>query len=132
MLLGGHLLKHWTRRQQCIALSSGEAELYALNHGAKESLGVQQQLRELGVELPIEVLTDASAARGMVHRTGAGRVKHIEVQVFWLQQKVNTNALVVSKIARIKNIADTMTTCWDHRNHTLFDGLGLDCPAEVP
>ena len=83
-----------------MALSSGEAELYALNKGAQEGLGVRQMTLELGWGLDLVCFTDASAARGAVHRTGAGRLKHVKVQEFWLQQALRENRLTVENTTR--------------------------------
>ena len=46
-----------------MALSTGEAELYALNKTAAQSLGLQSLLRDLGVELDVRLHTDATTGR---------------------------------------------------------------------
>ena len=53
--------------------------------------------RELGEEVTIELQTGAAAARGTVHRQGAGRLKHIQVQELWLQQAILQHVLSVKK-----------------------------------
>ena len=45
--LGDHLIAAWSRVQPRIALSSGEAELYAGMRGISETLGVFHMMREL-------------------------------------------------------------------------------------
>ena len=40
--LGDHLVKSWSSTQTVIALSTGEAELYALNETGAQSLGLQK------------------------------------------------------------------------------------------
>ena len=37
---GSHTIKHWSRMQASVALSSAEAELYACNKAAAECLGM--------------------------------------------------------------------------------------------
>ena len=41
LLIGAHLLKHWSKTQAGVALSSGEAELYALVKASTEIINVQ-------------------------------------------------------------------------------------------
>ena len=46
-MLGNHLIAAWSRVQPRIALSSGEAELYAGLRGISESLRFVHMMREL-------------------------------------------------------------------------------------
>ena len=50
-VVGSHLVKCYSKTQQIAALSSGEAEFYALVHGGAQGLGSQSFLRDLTVEL---------------------------------------------------------------------------------
>ena len=63
---GGGLVKSWSKEQPVVALSSGEAELYAANRGAREAMGVQSSCKEMGIETKIEVQVDATATEGML------------------------------------------------------------------
>ena len=49
-LIGGHLLKSYSRTQSNIALSSAEAELYSFATAASEALGLKSMSRDLGVK----------------------------------------------------------------------------------
>ena len=62
---GAHTLKTWSSTQATVALSSAEAELYALTKGAAQALGFITLLADLGVEVTATVHTDASAAIGI-------------------------------------------------------------------
>ena len=55
---------------------------------------------------------DASAARGVILRQGAGRVKHLSVKQQWVQERVANHELEVTKIPRAGNWADLMTHHW--------------------
>ena len=68
-----------------MALSSAEAELYALTKGAAQALGLMTLLADLGVEVQAAVHTDASAAIGIVRRSGFGKLRHLNVRYLWLQ-----------------------------------------------
>ena len=84
-MISQHIIKHWARTQPGVALSSGEAELYALVKASTETLGVKSLYKELGQEMEGVILTDSSAARGTVLRQGSGRLKHVELNTFWVQ-----------------------------------------------
>ena len=66
--------------------------------------------RELGgAENKLEILTDASACRGMLLRRGAGRVKHLVTKQLWVQGAIECQGIRVLKIPRDDNFADMLT-----------------------
>ena len=71
--IGMHTLKTWSSTQQILALSSGEAELYAMVKGCAQAKGLCSILRDLGFDAEAHISSDASAALGMAHRQGLGR-----------------------------------------------------------
>ena len=82
---GGHVLKTWSSTQATVALSSAEAELYALTKGAAQALGLMMLLADLGVEVQAAVHTDASAAIGIVRRSSLAKLRHLNVRYRELQ-----------------------------------------------
>ena len=88
MMIGSHSIKTWSKDQSVVALSSGEAELYAANSGAAQALGMKSFAADIGVKLEIDLLIDAKAAMGIINRQGLGKVRHIEVQDLWIQGTV--------------------------------------------
>ena len=108
-MFGGHVLKTWTKKQQVIATSSCESELYALTRAASEALGAQTLLADLGVAVGITVHIDSSAALSLAHREGLGRAKHISIQDLWIQQTVRDKRLTLAKISSTLNVADLGT-----------------------
>ena len=109
VLLGSHLLKHWTSTQKKITLSSGEAELGAVVRGFSEALGIQSVARDLGVELAPEVHADSSAAIGICRRSGIGKVRHFAVAQLWVQDLVRSRACRLFKVLGTENPADLLT-----------------------
>ena len=109
MLLGTHLLKHWASTQKKITLSSGEAELGAVVRGFSEALGLQSVGRDLGVELQPEVHADSSAAIGICHRCGIGKIRHLAVAQLWVQDLVRAKTVRLHKVLGTSNPADLMT-----------------------
>ena len=58
MPLGSHTIKTWSATQGVIALSSGEAEYYAMVRGASQAMGMRSMLKDVGVDaLDLRVLT---------------------------------------------------------------------------
>ena len=61
------------------------------------------------VEVQVKVLSDATAAIGMVRRLGLGRVRHLATADLWVQQKLREGAFTVAKHPGASNPADLMT-----------------------
>ena len=68
-------------------------------------------LKEVGVDLKIRVKTDAAAAKGIATRRGMGKVRHIEVNQLWVQEKVANGELKIEKRSGLENLADHLTKC---------------------
>ena len=99
MMFGAHTVKHWSSTQASTALSSGEAEFYGVVRGSGQGLGYQALLLDLGVEVPLRVWTDSSAAIGICSRQGLGKFRHLDTQTLWIQQAVRTRASGASESA---------------------------------
>ena len=106
---GEHTIKTWSTSQSVVSLSSGEAEYYGMVRGAAQAIGVRSMLEDIGIKKTIVVRTDASAAKGIASRKGMGRVRHIEVNQLWLQDKVASGEIKVVKIGTANNAADNLT-----------------------
>ena len=107
--LGPHTVKTWSTSQQTLAMSSGEAELYAVTKAAAQALGIMSMLGDFGINPEGEVKSDSTAAIGIVCREGLGRTRHIKVQYLWLQERVQEKDLKIVKVGTSLNIADLMT-----------------------
>ena len=64
ILLGGDLIQHWSRVQNSIALSSGEADFNSVVKGISEALGMMNVLAEMGLDLGVRHFIDALATKG--------------------------------------------------------------------
>ena len=107
--IGWHLIKSWSTTQATVAMSSAEAELYAMTKGAANSLGFMAMAADLGVTLNATVHCDASAALGIVQRQGLGRLRHIRVQYLWVQDRLRHGDFRVQKVPGKQNPADLLT-----------------------
>ncbi len=66
-------------------------------------------LRDLGMQVSITLYTDRSAARGIIHRAGLGKLRHLETGYLWLQSAVKAKKLQVRKVLGTENPADLLT-----------------------
>ena len=111
-MFGRHCWKAWASTQGAVALSSAEAEFYAMVEGAQRGKWAVTVAKELGVRLAgggLVLNTDSEAAKSFVSRRGLGRMRHIEVRELWLQEEVRKGRVVVKKVAGQQNPADLMT-----------------------
>ena len=113
-------MKSWSKTQATIALSSGEAELAAVVKGATEGLGMKAIMADFGINVSLSMYSDATAAIGMVRREGLGRVRHLAVADLWIQQRVRSGEIQVSKIAGTENPSDMMTKGLDSASISKF------------
>ena len=66
-------------------------------------------LNDLGMYGSITLFTDSSAARGIIHRAGLGKLRKLETGCLWLQSAVKAKKLQVRKVLRTENPADLLT-----------------------
>ena len=57
----------------------------------------------------ITLYTDSSDARGIIHRAGLGKLRHLETGSLWLQSAVKAKKLQVRKVLGTENPADLLT-----------------------
>ena len=109
--MGKHPIKHWASQQGVVALSSGEAEYYAIVKAVSQSIGIKSLLQDMkqDASIRINVKTDASAAVGISMRTGLGKLRHMDTNQLWVQEKVRKGEVEIQKVATWENIADTLT-----------------------
>ena len=89
--------------------SSGEAEFNGVVRGSGAGLGFQSLLRDLGLEVPLRVWTDSSAAIGICSRQGLGGVRHLDTHTLWVQQAVRCKKIDLRKVDGEVNPADIFT-----------------------
>ena len=109
VLFRGACLKFWSTTQQHIALSSGEAEYYAAVRSGSEGLYLQNLCSDLGIPCRVVIHTDSAACQGICSRDGVGKMRHVELQYFWLQQAIRAGKLSMRRVPGKANPADLMT-----------------------
>ena len=126
VVLGLHCIKTWSSTQSTIALSSGEAEFYALIEGASRSLGIQALMDDMGFEASICLRSDSSSGRSISLRKGTGRVRHLQVKFLWIQDALFDKKLTVDKVKGVENPADVGTKyLMEHEIRAVVEKYGV-------
>ena len=110
-VLGVNITSH-SRTQQSVALSSGEAELYAIGSGVADSLFVRSLVMEsrLFSKANICVFTDSTAGKSMAGRFGTSRkTKHVGLRYLYVQELVQSGLIRLRKVLGTLNPADILT-----------------------
>ena len=108
-LRGRHSIKHWSKTQKTVTLSSAEAELGGVVLAACEGLGVQAVARDLGLGGGLALHADSAAAIGICNRSGIGRVRHLAVGQLWIQERIRDHSIKLHKVLGTENPADLCT-----------------------
>ncbi len=109
LMVGRHLVKSWSSTQVSPSLSSGEAELYGVVKASGVALGFQALLEDVHLKLPVRVWTDSTASIGICSRQGLGKLRHIDTQCLWIQQRVRDGSIDLRKVRGDANPADLFT-----------------------
>ena len=101
-----------SRRQHCIAMSSCEAELYALAELAIELIYLIYVCKFIGLDVDkaVKVYTDSKSAHDLCHRfTMAQNSKHIDRRMYKMRELRGSGLIDVHHIAGDANPADMYT-----------------------
>ena len=107
--MGPYVIKALSSTQMMIALSSAEAELYALLKCVCQTLGILNLASNLGLTLTAIVHTDASVALAIAQWQGLSKLRHIDAHWLWIQERVRQKELSTVRILGKDNPADLMT-----------------------
>jgi len=122
----GVVIKSWSKHQKVIALSSGEAELYAAVKVGCELKGIKSLCKDFGLDVSMHLYIDAKATLGMLSRKGVGSMKHVETNMFWMQSLVASKCLTLHKIHTDHNFADLLTKYLTGiKSDALFSAMGF-------
>ena len=113
-MMGQHFIRGWSKTQAVIALSSAESELAGMVRGTCEALGALAVAKDLGNTVEATMFVDSSAALGIAGRTGAGKIRHLDTSMLWIQQKQARGDVQFEKVLGSNNPADVWTKNADH------------------
>jgi hypothetical protein len=101
-----------SKRQECVTLSTPEAEYIALVHAAKTATWIEHFLHEINapVSYPLQIRGDNQSSGAIASRTiNYGRVRHVNLAYFWLREHVRKNSIKFVHLPGATNPADIMT-----------------------
>ena len=109
--LYGNPIGWGSHKQHTVALSSAEAEYYALTDAGKETAHITNLLSEMmDVTLPIPVMVDNIGAGYMAEKAlNNKRTKHIDIRFHWIRQLVKDKLIELFYVPTADNVADIMT-----------------------
>ena len=80
-------IKAYSKTQATVAKSSAESELFGIVKATCEALGFLASAADFGKCLKSSLHMGANAAQGIIDRHGLSKVRHLDVNMFWLQEK---------------------------------------------
>ncbi|RVW83369.1 Retrovirus-related Pol polyprotein from transposon TNT 1-94 [Vitis vinifera] len=133
--VGGNLVTWKSKKQNVIARSSTEAEFRGMALGLCEALWLRLLLQDLGYlsRQPIQLFCDNKAACDIAHNpVQHDRTKHVEVDRFFIKEKLDDKIVELPKIRSEDQLADILTKAVSSQVFSKFlDKLGM-CDIYAP
>ncbi|KAM2194153.1 hypothetical protein ACFX1R_028327 [Malus domestica] len=133
--VGGNLVTWRSKKQNVVSRSSAEAEFRGMALGICELLWLKFLLQDVGVKqgLPMKLFCDNKAARDIAHNpVQHDRTKHVEVDRFFIKEKLDSKVIEVSPIGTDDQVADILTKAVSSNKFSKFlDKLGM-CNIYAP
>jgi histone deacetylase 1/2 len=111
IFLGPNLVSWWAKKQTLVARSSAEAEYRSLALVSAEILWMQSLLKELRIPIKVpQILCDNLSAVSLAHNPVLhSRTKHMELDIFFVREKVINKSLIVTHVPAQDQWADVLT-----------------------
>ena len=107
--LGSRTIETLSVNHQVVSLSSAEKEFCAIGSGCARGLTAKHALQEIlhtvspDNDVEMTIRTDSGAPRGMIHRVGCGRVRHLQTRYLWHQQALREGQFNVVRCGTKRN-----------------------------
>jgi hypothetical protein len=110
-IYNGRPISWQSKKQKTIALSSTEAEYYALGEAVREAIFMKQWFKfYCGKDIQIHVKCDNQGALHIAdHTTNHNRTKHIDIQHFFVREFVKNGTIKLSYVSTREQLADILT-----------------------
>lgn len=108
----GGIISWACRKQQCVSLSSTEAELISLCEAVKEAIWLQNILLDLNrSEIdPITIYEDNQSCMKLIQNQKiSNRSKHIDIKYFYIRDLIDKNSIHIEYCPSDNMVADIMT-----------------------
>jgi hypothetical protein len=109
--LGSGAISWRSRKQQTVATSTTEAEVYAASEAAKEAQHLIALMLDYGFNMkPLKLHLDNQAAIHLSQRNQAsGRSKHYSTRLHYIRQLVDDKTLLLEYVPTNDKVADVLT-----------------------
>jgi hypothetical protein len=110
--LGANTVWWKSRKQNCIAVSSCEAEYMALFDGSKDIVWLRNLLCEFGicqVQTPTTMYHDNQGSIAWAKESNLRKVKHIDLRYHFTNMLITAGQVKVKYIESANNLADVFT-----------------------
>ena len=95
--------------------------MYGVIRASTYALGVSTLLEDFGsVGIKVSVGMDATAAIGIVQRRGLNKLRHVEVDVLWIQEQQVRRLLPLRKVPGPRNPSEMMTKNVDQAHIDMY------------
>ena len=111
VLVAGGAVVWQTKTQRSVALSSCEAEYYAMTEAIKELLWLTNMLTEIKVkfETPVLYVDNQGAIALAQNPVNHQRTKHIDIRFHFIRDAIRSGKIIVKYVGTDENIADMFT-----------------------
>jgi hypothetical protein len=135
IFLGNSPICWKSRLQTPIALSTVEAEYYAMVDSTRELLYILPLTAdmELHQKLPLTINEDNQGCQAVAEKSiNNPRTKHINIKYHWIKDKITDGTIKIQYCPTDKMIADVLTKGLEHIKHNKFTNLlGLRKSSET-
>ena len=133
--VGGNLVTWRSKKQNVVARSSAKTEFRGMTLGICEALWLRLILMDLGYlpRQPIRLYYDNKAACDIAHNpVQHDRTKHVEVDRFFIKEKLDEKIVELPKILSEDQLADILTKAISSRVFSKFLGKLAMCDIYAP
>jgi hypothetical protein len=124
IMFNGNMVYTISKKQNLVAESSCESELYAVHHAGHMARWISNLLQDLTIHLhsPIRILQDNQSTIKLVDKGYGqfGRTKHIQKRFFSLKDLISNNVAVLLYLPTDVMVADMLTKPLPYQLHSKF------------
>ncbi|XP_059635400.1 secreted RxLR effector protein 161-like [Cornus florida] len=125
-----NLFSWYSKKQNCISLSSCEAEYIAAGNCCTQLLWMKQMLQDYGVDRStISIFCDNTSTINISKNPVLHyKIKHIDIRHHFLRELVEQNVVSLEKVHTDQNLADILTKPLDAHKFSHFrKSIGVCC-----
>ena len=126
--LGNNLISWFSKKQNCVSLSTAEAEYIAAGSSCSQLVWMKQMLKEYNVEQDVMTLycDNLSAINISKNPVQHSRTKHIDIRHHYIRDLVDDKVITLEHVDTEEQIADIFTKALDANQFEKLRGkLGI-------